>query len=147
MPAMVMSHDVDPREELASALGSLDDFEVCNNQILVAVYQRGGKDGAEKKTLGGIIIPGKSLDEDRFQSKVGLIVKMGPSAFDDENGVWFKGIKFGIGDWVVYRASDGWNIELVGAPPRVNNQVNKILCRLMDDTAVRARIKHPDAVW
>ncbi len=130
MPAMVMSHDVDPREALVKALGDLSDVEVFNNQILIAVYQR------PEKTKSGIILTDKHREEDRFQSKVGVIVKMGESAFKDDTGVWFNGVKFEIGDWVVYRASDGWSLT-----------VNKTLCRLLDDTAIRARIQHPDTVW
>jgi co-chaperonin GroES (HSP10) len=134
MPAMVMQHEIDPREALIKSLGNLDDVDIFNNQILVAVYQRGAN--GPKKTTGGIFLPDQHLEEDRFQSKVGVIVKMGESAFHDASGVWFKGIKFNLGDWVVYRASDGWSLS-----------VNKVLCRLLDDTVVRARIQHPDMVW
>jgi len=41
-----------------------------------------------------------------------------------------------VGDWVFYRASDGWSIT-----------IDNILCRVMDDTAIRGRIPHPDTVW
>lgn len=138
MPAMVMSHDIDPREVLFEALGNqLEDFEAFNAEVLVAVYQRGGpKNEKDTKTAGGIIIPQKSIDEDKYQSKVGLIVKTGESAFNDPNGVWFKDVKFSIGDWVVYRPSDGWNVT-----------VNKVLCRMLADTQIKARIQHPDTVW
>jgi|SRR5579859_1728233 len=130
MPAMVMSHDIDPREALFDALGKLDAVEIFNSQVLVAVYQR------PEKTKSGIFLTDQHRGEDRFQSKVGLIVKLGESAFHDPNGVWFQGVRFSLGDWVVYRASDGWSLT-----------INKVLCRLMDDTSIRARIQHPDTVW
>lgn len=130
MPAMVMSHDIDPRDALIQALGNLKDVDVFNAQILVATYIR------PQKTKSGIFLTDKTTDEDRFQSKVGVIVKMGGSAFKDDTGVWFQGIKFHVGDWVVHRASDGWSLT-----------INNVLCRLLDDTAVRARIQHPDMVW
>ena len=136
MPAMVMSHDIDPREALFKALGDLKHYEIFNNQILVAVYQR------PEKTKSGIFLTDNHRNEDRYQSKVGLIIKLGDSAFKDDSGTWFKGKNFDVGDWVVYRAGDGWSLELktsASEPP--------VLCRLLDDTAIRARIQHPDAVW
>jgi hypothetical protein len=78
----------------------------------------------------------KSRDEDRHQSKVGLILKTGPSAFVDEGGKWFSDLDLKVGDWIVFRPSDGWNVT-----------VNGVLCRMFDDTAIRARIPHPDNVY
>lgn len=130
MPAMVMSHDIDPREALWRDLGDLKDVDILHNQVLVAVYQR------PEKTKSGIILTDQHRSEDRFQSKVGLIVKMGDKAFKDDTGTWSWGVNFGLGDWAVYRASDGWSLT-----------INKVLCRLLDDTAIRARIQHPDTVW
>ena len=136
MPAMVMEHEEDPRKEIFDTLGNLKDVDIFNNQVLVAIYKRGGISDQDRKTTGGIIIPGKVTSDDRFQSKVGVIVKTGDRAFDDDTGVWFKGVKFNIGDLVVFRASDGWEIS-----------IHKVPCRLLDDTAIRARIQHPDTVW
>jgi hypothetical protein len=39
-------------------------------------------------------------------------------------------------DWVVFRPSDGWSIT-----------VNGVLCRLLQDSNVKGRIRHPDQVW
>lgn len=130
MPAMVMSHDVDPRDALLKSVGDIKDVDIFNSQVLVAIYIR------PQKTKSGIFLTDKTTDEDRFQSKVGVIVKMGDAAFNDETGTWFKGVKFKIGDLVVFRSSDGWGLT-----------VNNVLCRLLDDTAIRARIQHPDTVW
>ena len=133
MPAMVMSHDIDPREALASALGDLRDVDIFHNQVLVAVYERGK---TSKKTAGGIFLPDQHLEEDRFQSKVGVIVKMGDKAFKDASGEYAWPADMGLGDLVAYRVSDGWSLT-----------INKVLCRLLDDTQIRARIQHPDTVW
>ena len=130
MPAMVMLHEKDPKAELIKSIGSIDDIDVFNNQVLLAVYLR------PEKTASGIYLTGNTRDEDKFQSKVGVILKMGPTAFLDETGVWFNDAHIHEGDWVVYRASDGWPVT-----------VNKVLCRLMDDTAIKARVQHPDMVW
>ena len=40
MPFMRMDHADDPKESLKNKIGSLDGYELFNNQILVAVYIR-----------------------------------------------------------------------------------------------------------
>lgn len=130
MPAMVMAHENDPKETLLKALGSLKDIEIYHNQVLCAVYIR------PEKTKSGIYLPDQHLQEDRSQSKVGLVIKMGPDAFVDSSGTWFKDVKIDLGDWLVFRPADGWSIT-----------VNGVLCRILDDTNIRGRIKHPDTVW
>lgn len=130
MPHMVMEHDVDPGEKLIAELGDLSNIEIFNNQILVAVYIR------PQKTKSGIYLSDKTVDEDRYQGKVGLLVKMGPEAFRDENGQWFADEKFSLHDWLVFRPSDGWNIT-----------VNGVLCRMLSDTQVKMRVPTPDVAW
>jgi co-chaperonin GroES (HSP10) len=125
-----MEHDVDPAQKLIKELGDISDIEIFNNQILVAVYLR------PEKTKTGIYMPDKHREEDKYQSKVGLVVKKGPSAFVDTGDNWFKDVDINLNDWIMYRATDGWSIT-----------VNNVLCRMLDDTAVRGRIPHPDAVW
>lgn len=130
MPPMIMQHDTDPANTLKKDLGDLSKVEVFNNQLLVAVYIR------PQKTKSGIILTDKTTDEDRFQSKIGLVVKKGPAAFDDQTGEWFKGISIEEDDWIIFRPSDGWSIT-----------VNGVLCRLIEDVNVKGRVKHPDQIW
>jgi co-chaperonin GroES (HSP10) len=130
MSNIAMAHEKDPREALLKEVGDLSGVEIFNMQVLVAVYIR------PEKTKSGIILSDKTRDEDRFQSKVGLIVKKGPSAFVDDDGKWFSGLDIKEGDWIVFRPSDGWNVT-----------VNGTLCRMLDDMSIRGRISHPDQVW
>lgn len=131
MPPMVMVHKEDPKQVLFKQLGDISGFDLFHNQILVAVYM------PPEQTVGGIIVPVKTRDENKFQGKVGLLVKKGPTAFVDPEKQWFTGTEgFEPGDWLVFRASDGWAVT-----------INKVLCRIYDDTQVRARIQHPDQVW
>jgi co-chaperonin GroES (HSP10) len=130
MPYMQMDHETDPALSLKKDLGDISDVEVFNNQILVAVYIR------PQKTRSGIILTDKTTDEDRYQSKVGLVIKTGPQAFLDKSGEWFKGVTINEDDWIVFRPSDGWSIV-----------VNNVLCRMIDDVNIKGRISHPDQVW
>lgn len=130
MPYAPMYHENDPAEELLKNLGNLDDIEIFNNQVLVAVYIR------PTKTKSGIILTDNTRDEDRYQGKVGLVVKKGPSAFVDSSEEWFKNNSVSLRDWVIFQPSSGWGIA-----------VNGVLCRVFDDIAVRGKISHPDMVW
>lgn len=130
MPYMTMDHEVDPRDKLKQEIGDLSGVEIFNNQVLCAVYIR------PKKTKSGIYLSDQTTDEDRYQSKVGLIVKMGPQAFEDDTNSWFADNEAKVDDWIVFRPSDGWSIT-----------VNGVLCRILDDVAVRGRIPSPDLVW
>lgn len=130
MPPMIMDHETNPASKLLNDLGDLSDIELFNNQILVAVYIR------PQKTKSGIYLSDKTVDEDRHQSKVGLLVKMGPSAFEENDEGWFKGESFNLNDWLVFRPSDGWQIT-----------VNGTLCRILTDTQIKGRVKMPDQVW
>ena len=149
MPIYKVHHDKDPSERIFAKAGDLSEYEVFNSQVLVGVYIR------PEKTASGLIMTTKTRDEDKFQGKVGVILKMGPRAFKDDNGVWFKDedgrdITFDIGDWVVFRASDGWAITLPLNGPSDDTDADGgkgFLCRLMDDVAIRMRIPHPDAVY
>jgi co-chaperonin GroES (HSP10) len=129
MPHMMMSHDEDPKNKLLDELGDLSEIELFHNQVLLAVYIR------PQKTKSGLYLTDKHTDEDRFQSKVGLLVKSGPQAFE-QDGNWFSGVDFKDHDWLVFRPSDGWSIT-----------VNGVLCRIFDDINIRGRVPHPDAVW
>lgn len=130
MPFMIMEHEDDPAAKLKEELGDLSTVEVFNNQMLVAVYIR------PQKTKSGIILTDKTTEEDRYQSKVGLVIKKGPMAFEDATGQWFGDIEINEGDWIIFRPSDGWSIT-----------VNGVLCRMIDDVNIRGRIDHPDRVW
>ena len=130
MSSITMLHQKDPKKVLLEQVGDTSSIEIFNMQVLVAVYIR------PEQTRGGLFLSDKSRDEDRYQSKVGLILRKGPTAFVDKDGEWFSGLNINEGDWVVFRPADGWSIT-----------VNGTLCRMLDDMSVRARIAHPDHVY
>ena len=130
MPYAVMAHEVDPVQKILDEIGPLNEVEIFNNQLLCAVYVR------PQKTQSGIYLTDKAVDEDRYQGKVGLVVKKGPQAFEDPEGRWFKELDVQLNDWVIFKPSDGWSIT-----------VNGVLCRILDDTNIRGRIQQPDQAW
>jgi hypothetical protein len=130
MPYMLMEHEVDPAKKIIEEIGDLSKIELFNNQILVGVYIR------PQKTKSGLYLSEKTTEEDRFQSKVGLLLKLGPRAFEPNDEGWFNGETFNINDWLVFRPSDGWSITVHG-----------VLCRILTDTQVKMRVPNPDEVW
>jgi len=129
MPHMPMSHEEDPKQKLLDQLGDISDIELFHNQVLLAVYLR------PEKTKSGLILTADHLDEDRYQSKVGMLIKRGPLAFE-QDGNWFTGMTFNDFDWLIFRPSDGWSIT-----------VNGVLCRIFDDISIKGRAPHPDSVY
>lgn len=129
MPHMPMSHEEDPKKKLLEELGDISNVELFHNQVLLAVYLR------PEKTKSGLILTANHLDEDRYQSKVGLLIKQGPLAFE-QDGNWFTGVTFQDHDWLIFRPSDGWSIT-----------VNGVLCRIFDDISIKGRAPHPDSVY
>jgi len=130
MSNVKMLHDIDPKEKLKAQIGDLTSLEVFNNQVVIAIYTR------PERTKGGIFLTPNAQSEDKIQSKVGLVVKMGPEAFMDERGKWFADVEINVGDWVVFRPSEGWNIT-----------INDVACRMLDDVNIRCRVQNPDMIW
>lgn len=128
--ALKMVHAVDPREEILAAIGKLDNIKIFNNWVLIAVYKR------PEKTAGGIILTDTVRKEDEYQGKVGLVVKKGPLAFVDDDRTSFNGQNVELGEWVVFRTSDGWSLD-----------VNGVICRMLQDTQIRMTVDSPDVVF
>jgi co-chaperonin GroES (HSP10) len=127
---MEMDHEIDPRTKLLNEIETLDGVEIYNNQVLLAVYMR------PTKTKIGIILTDQYVGEDLYQSKVGLVLMKGPSAFVEKEELWFKDVNVNEGDWVMFRPSDGWQIS-----------INGVSCRIMDDIHIRGKLAQPDIVW
>lgn len=130
MPPMKMHHEKDPKEVIFEKIGDLSTIGVCYSQVLLGIYVR------PKVTKSGIHLADVSVDEDLWQGKAGLVLKLGPLAFKDTESVNFQGFKVEVGDWVVIRSSDGW-------PLNVHTQS----CRMVSDTAIRMLIQDPDEVF
>lgn len=125
----------DPKQALLDSLGDISGIEIFHNRVLVATYIR------PEKTVGGIYIPDRTLAEDRFQGKVGLVIKKGPTAFKDDQDARFGGVDVEVGDWVFYRAGDGFEMF------SVDKQDGGTSCRLFNDQQIMGRVSDPALIW
>jgi len=118
------------KEEIIASVGDLSDIRVMHNQILVGIYMK------PEKTAGGIYMTDKTRDEDKWQGKVGLVLQKGPLAFEDDGTNAFKGQNVSEGDWIMYRVSDGFPID-----------INETHCRLIEDTHVKGIVSDPKVIY
>lgn len=130
VPTAVPEIAVQAANEIRARIGPLDDVEVFHNMVLVATYIR------PEKTAGGIIRPEKTRDEDKWQGKAGLVLKVGSIAFVDDATTKFNGVRVHAGDWVVFNVNDGFAMDF-----------NKVRCRLLQDVHIKMRVLNPDEVW
>lgn len=127
---MAASKPQSTKEEIIAAIGDLSKLEIMHNQILVGIYMR------PEKTAGGIILTDKTIDEDKWQGKVGLVLKTGPQAFKSDGTTDFAGQSVAEGDWLIYRVSDGFAIDINGAH-----------CRLLEDIHIKGRVTDPTVIY
>jgi hypothetical protein len=133
---------------LADLLPRVEAMDLQRNRCLVASYVK------PNITPGGIIIPAKTGEEDRWQGKVGLLIKTGPSAFHFDEVVAYAEadgssyeaarIEFGLpreGDWVAYRTSETHEIGI-----EVEAGVYAS-CRIIHDDSVIMRLDDPRAIY
>lgn len=126
----------DPKKALLDAAGDLSDYDVFHNLVLVATY-------VAPEKIGSIIMPDRSIAEGRFQGKVGLVLKVGPLAFVDDNIAKFGGVTLKAGEWVIYRPSDG--IEHFIHDRRTVN--DGLPCRLIEDSLIKGRVVVPSMIY
>lgn len=130
MSAPIKLHRHDPAEEIRTKVGDFSKVEVLHNQILVGIYIR------PEKTAGGIYLSDTTRGEDKYQGKVGLVLKKGPLAFVDDAHNKFHGQDVKPGDWVFFRVSDGFSFMLNGH-----------LCRLLEEVHIKGIIPAPEVVY
>jgi co-chaperonin GroES (HSP10) len=122
----IAESDIDPKKAILKALGKHDTY-VFHSKVLVAVYVR------PAKTESGLYLPDKTIEEDRYQGTIFLVIGMGKGAFKDDNIAKFNGDKIKVGDWVMGVAGDGIAMYINGVP-----------CRLFDDTRILMRVQNPE---
>lgn len=116
------------RKLLKDPLGG--ELQVFHSQVLVMGYV------PPAVSKGGIILTDKTVEEDRFQGNVGLVVGLGAGAFKDDNIAQFNGDHLKIGDWVMYVAADG-----------VSLFIREVPCRLFSDTRILMKVRSPEIYY
>ncbi len=133
---MKMSRENDPKQELFDKFKDIqsnpDEYQVTGAKVLLGTYIR------PQKTAGGIYLTEKYIDEDIWQGKVGLIMKMGPYPFEEEDKKFFGDWKPAVGDWVLFRPSDAFSANLLSKDGHV---------RIIDRFKLIMKVPEPDIVW
>lgn len=139
MPAIEMLHEVDPKEAILDRVKDvLPKIRIFGSDCLVAIYRR------PEKTKSGLILSDTTRDEDRWQGKSGLLLKMGPTAYLNEEGEKFRDIE--LYSWVVFRPSDGWPVTLNTMKTALSRD-NTVECRIITDINLRMDVDHPDYIY
>jgi co-chaperonin GroES (HSP10) len=114
---------------IKAQVGDLSGIDVMYNMVLIGTYVR------SNKSAGGILLTANAVEEDVWQGKVGLVLKMGADAFQENDEVYFNGQAAEVDDWVVFKVGDAWQLTINGWP-----------CRLVRDSAIRMKIDDPRSV-
>jgi hypothetical protein len=136
----------DARSALVDAIGqdNIENFEPFHNLILIATYiqppkMMKGPDGKDVPFFSS----DKTQQEDRFQGKVGLVLKVGPTAFIGKTPESFGGITVKPGEWLMYKASDAHEFYFVDKLRKLDGSS----CRLIEDTLVMGRVADPESIF
>ena len=124
----------------------LAQVELIGADVLVATYIE------PEKTASGIYLPNQRTGESIYQGKAGLVLRVSQDAFlyrdgfsyfpkhphedEDDYEARVRRSTPKPGDWVIYRVTDAWNI-----------QVNGVDCRIMPDSRIKGRVQDPDLIW
>lgn len=133
------------KDFIFTSLGDLSDITFLFNEVLVAKYIR-------EKVSDSLVASHETELLDRFEGVVGLVLKIGPTAFQDDSRTrfpweaWIGGglvekegqVPIRVGDWVMYRASDGWDKNV-----QIRGSYTTVRCRVLQDAHLRARVKFP----
>lgn len=126
-----------PREAIREALGDMSWYEVFHNLLLIATYIR------PEITPGGVLLPDRTLAEDRFQGVAGMVLRIGPAAFKDEGHIKFYGVTVKEGDWIVYKPSEAME-QHVRKQGTGNDGVS---VRLIQDIHIKGRVPDPALIY
>lgn len=127
----VVSAAIDPKQAILKEIGDLSDFKVYGDYVLLATYIR------PEKTVGGIIRPDSNVEEDVWQGKVGLVVKLGTTAFRDTADYKFPEEDIPVlHEWVRYYISFTTAQTVNGYP-----------CREIRDIHIRGTVPDPQMVF
>jgi hypothetical protein len=129
---VIFSEEEEARQMAYTALGDLDDIEILFNEVLLLKYIR-------MHLSANLVAHADTQLEDKWQGGVGLVLKVGPTAFVDDEHTKFNNVTVKRGDWVSWRVSDGWarGVQELYGHHRFAD------CILVQDAHIRLRLKYP----
>jgi hypothetical protein len=129
---VIFDEEEEAKQEAYEALGDLDDIEILFNEVLLVKHIR-------KKLSKRLLAHADTQLEDKWQGGVGLVLKVGPTAFVDDEHTKFNNVTVKRGDWVSWRVSDGWarGVQELYGHHRFAD------CILVQDAHIRLRLKYP----
>lgn len=128
-----VSMATDPKAAIFETIGDITGIHLMADMVLLGTYIR------PKRTAGGIWRPDDNVQEDVWQGKVGIILKLGPDAFEDTQDYVFNFGERGkpkVGDWVVFKVGDAWSLNIKEFP-----------CRYIRDTGIKMVIDDPGIIF
>jgi co-chaperonin GroES (HSP10) len=127
-----LSQAQDFKTTVLEKLGDLSRYEVLGSNVLLATYIE------PEKTAGGIIRPQRNVEEARWQGKVGLILKLGPTAFQYDGPYEWPATarKPSVGDWVMHHASEARELS-----------IKSTSCKIIDSTLIRLVVPNPADIY
>ena len=132
LPTLTSAPKQTPEELKADLLAKIGDIsgyrELFPTKVLCAVLVR--------EKIGSILMAEKTKQEDVYQGKAFLVLKMGACAFQNSDTVDYHGFGPKIGDWVEARPADGEHLK-------VNDQD----CRIFHERDIRGILDDPSIVW
>ena len=138
---LVAIHEVDPKQAIFNLVSdSVKKLKVMGSRVLVSVYVR-----PQEIKLGNskLLLPDVVRDEDRYQGKVGLVLALGPLAFQEDSTHRFGDRIPEVGDWVQFRVPESFPFELLTS----DGKSEKSRARYIEDVDIWAILDDPDIVY
>lgn len=121
-----LTHDSadEAAREILARVGDLKGWTPLNYQILIAAYVR--PDEVTLRNGAKFILPQKTVAEDVWQGKLGLVLAMGASACMSDRYREFVGPQPVVGSWVLVAPTEGIKFQINDQQVRLIND-DKIL--------------------
>ena len=112
-------------------VGDLSGWTVLHEDVLVITWIN------RRTTAGGILLPEKSADEDRWQGTLGLVAKLGANAFKiGQWGLPYAGPVPKVGEYVTFHPSS-----------ITETSINGISCKYIPASLIKAIIPDPARIY
>lgn len=133
VPAPTPATPEEEAKRIFAKVGDLSDVRLFGNRVMVAKFIR--------TTLGRGYLqaaPGTKT-EDKWQGKIGLVIKKGTTAFVDDGDFTWHGDDVNVGDWVLFQYGDGTDIDLC---PKGSTEL--IPCKVLKEGEIEGIVPRPD---